>query len=213
MTPEEKASQLIDARLEQSGWIVQDLRNVNPMASLGVAVREYPTSTGPVDYALFVGGKPVGVIEAKKDELGENITVVEGQSGRYANSTFRYVTMDYKIRFAYEATGQLTRFTDYQDVKYRSRSVFSFHWPETLQAWLSQSDTIRNHMKHFPAFDTTEFRKYQTEFFRALASYAAKVSTYRGDRFPQYLKRKQGLHGHVISGNCRFGIEMKKGMC
>ena len=161
MTPEEKARQLIDARLEQSGWIVQDLSHVNPMASLGVAVREYPTSTGPVDYALFVGGKPVGVIEAKKDELGENITVVEGQSGRYANSTFRYVTTDYKIRFAYEATGQLTRFTDYQDVKYRSRSVFSFHRPETLQAWLSQSDTIRNHMKHFPAFDTTGFRKCQ----------------------------------------------------
>ena len=80
----EKARQQIDARLEQSGWVVQDLKKVNPMASLGVAVREYPTSTGPVDYALFVNGKPVGVIEAKKDELGENITVVEGQSGRYA---------------------------------------------------------------------------------------------------------------------------------
>ena len=112
MTPEERARQLID---------VQDLKNVNPMASLGVAVREYPTSTGPVDYALFVDGKPVGVIEAKKDELGENITVVEGQSGRYANSTFKYITTEYKIRFAYEATGQLTRFTDYADVKYRSR--------------------------------------------------------------------------------------------
>ena len=40
MTPEERARQLIDARLEQSGWIVQDLSHVNPMASLGVAVRE-----------------------------------------------------------------------------------------------------------------------------------------------------------------------------
>ena len=82
MTPEEKARQQIDARLEQSGWVVQDLKKVNPMASLGVAVREYPTSTGPVDYALFIDEKPVGVIEAKKDGLGENITVVEGQSGR-----------------------------------------------------------------------------------------------------------------------------------
>lgn len=45
MTPEERARQLIDARLEQSGWVLQDLRSVNPMASLGVAVREYPTST------------------------------------------------------------------------------------------------------------------------------------------------------------------------
>ena len=161
MTPEERARQLIDARLVQSGWVVQDLKKVNPMASLGVAVREYPTSTGPVDYALFVDGKPVGVIEAKKDELGENITVVEGQSGRYANSTFKYITTEYKIRFAYEATGQLTRFTDYADIKYRSRRVFSFHRPETLLALLAKDDTIRNNMKRFPAFDTTGFRKCQ----------------------------------------------------
>ena len=124
MTPEEKARQLIDARLEQSGWVIQDLRRVNPMASLGVAVREYPTSTGPVDYALFVDGKPVGVVEAKRDEAGENITVVEEQSDRYANSTFKYITTEYKIRFAYEATGELTRFTDYKDVKFRSRLCF-----------------------------------------------------------------------------------------
>ena len=161
MTPEERARLLIDARIEQSGWVIQDLRNVNSMASLGVAVREYPTSTGPVDYALFVDGKPVGVIEAKKDELGENITVVEDQSGRYANSTFRYITNDYQIRFAYEATGQLTRFTDYKDIRYRSRRVFSFHRPETLRALLANSDTIRNNMKHFPEFDTTGFRKCQ----------------------------------------------------
>ena len=83
MTPEERARQLIDTRLEQSGWVIQDLRNVNPIAPLGVSVREYPTGTRPVDYALFVDGKPVRVIEAKKDELGENITVVEGQFGRY----------------------------------------------------------------------------------------------------------------------------------
>ena len=173
MTPEEKARQLIDARLEKSGWVLQDFQNVNPLASLGVAVREYPTSTGPVDYALFVDGKPVGVIEAKKDELGENITVVEGQSGRYANSTFKYITVEYRIRFVYEATGQLTRFTDYNDIKCRSRRVFSFHRPETLQALLSRDDTIRNNMKHFPPFDITGFRKCQIKAIRNLdASFA-----------------------------------------
>ena len=161
MTPEERARQKIDLRLEQSGWIVQDLKKVNPSAGLGVAVREYPTSTGPVDYALFVDGKPVGVIEAKKDELGENITVVEGQSGRYANSTFKYITTEYKIRFAYEATGELTRFTDYNDIKYRSRRIFSFHRPETLQDLLSKDYTIRNNIKSLPPFDTSGFRTCQ----------------------------------------------------
>ena len=161
MTPEEKARKIIDGKLEQSGWVIQDLAMVNPMASLGVAVREYPTSTGPVDYALFVEGKPVGVVEAKKDDAGENITVVEGQSGRYANSKFKYVNVDYHIRFAYEATGELTRFTDYDDLKYRSRKVFSFHRPETLKKLLEQPDTIRNNMKKLPDFDTEGFRDCQ----------------------------------------------------
>ena len=161
MTPEEQARKRIDARLEQSGWVVQDLKKVNPMVSLGVAVREYPTSTGAVDYALFVEGKPVGVVEAKKDNSGEKITTVEQQSGRYAKSKFKYISSEYYIRFAYEATGQLTRFTDYADEKYRSRPVFSFHRPETLQALLAMPDTVRNNMKNFPVFDTTGFRKCQ----------------------------------------------------
>ena len=100
MTPEEKARKIIDGKLEQSGWVIQDLAIVIPMASLGVAVREYPTSTGPVDYALFVVGKPIGVVEAKKDDAGENITVVEGQSGRYANSKFKYVNLLLNARCA-----------------------------------------------------------------------------------------------------------------
>lgn len=161
MLPEEKARDIIDNRLEKAGWVIQDLKQVNPSASLGVAVREYPTSTGPVDYSLFVDGMPVGVVEAKKDDLGANITTVESQSGRYANSKFKYINFEYNIRFAYEATGVLTRFTDYADEKYRSRTVFSFHRPESLLSLLNQADTIRNNMKHFPEFDTTGFRKCQ----------------------------------------------------
>lgn len=56
------------------------MKRLNLSASLGVAVREFPTSTGEVDYALFVDGKPVGVVEAKREEAGEHITDVEVQS-------------------------------------------------------------------------------------------------------------------------------------
>lgn len=48
------------------------MKRLNLSASLGVAVREFPTSTGEVDYALFVDGKPVGVVEAKREEAGEH---------------------------------------------------------------------------------------------------------------------------------------------
>ena len=161
MTPEEQARVVIDEKLEKSGWTIQDMSRLNLAASLGVAVREFPTSTGPVDYALFIEGKPVGVVEAKKSEAGENITVVEGQSARYAGSTFKWVLQEYKIRFAYEATDKLVRFTDYDDIKYRSRSVFSFHRPDTLKALEALPDTVRNNMKHFPALDESGFRKCQ----------------------------------------------------
>ena len=161
MTPEQKAREAIDQRLTQSGWILQDMRQLNPVAGPGVAVREFPTSTGPVDYALFVDGTPVGVVEAKADEKGQDITTVEGQSSRYAGSTFKWVKTGYTIRFAYEATSKLTRFTDYADQKYRSRPIFSFHRPESLRALLKADDTIRNNMKHFPPFDTTGFRSCQ----------------------------------------------------
>ena len=168
MTPEEKARQTIDEKLIQSGWAIQNMNELNLLSTLGVAVREFPTSTGPVDYALFVDGKPVGVVEAKRDELGESITDVENQSGRYANSKFKWVKTDYSIRFAYEATGKIVRFTDYADIKCRSRAVFSFHRPETLQKLLKQPDTIRNNMKRFPPLDETGFRKCQINAIRNL---------------------------------------------
>ena len=161
MSPEEKARLAIDRKLIEAGWFIQDLKQINLFAGLGVAVREFPTSTGEVDYALFVNGTPVGIVEAKRIESGEKITTVEEQSARYAGSKFKWIKGDYSIRFAYEATDKLTRFTDYRDLKYCSRTVFSFHRPETLQALLIAPDTIRNNMKHFPPFDTTGFRDCQ----------------------------------------------------
>jgi len=162
MTPEAKAREVIDKKLEQAGWVLQDMKQFNPMASLGVAVREYPTSTGPVDYALFVGKTPVGIVEAKASDKGETLTSVEDQSARYINSTFKWANQIQHIRFAYESTDIITRFTDYGDEKARSRQVFYFHRPETLDKWMKASDTLRNNLKKFPAFNSTGFRDCQT---------------------------------------------------
>jgi len=161
MQPEAKAREVIDQKLIQAGWIIQDLKKINTTAGLGIAVREFPTSSGPVDYALFINGIPVGVVEAKEDDKGQNITVVEEQSGRYATSDFKWIKAEYNIRFAYEATSKLIRFTDYADEKYRSRTVYNFCRPESLETLLKCKNTVRNNLKHFPLLDTTGFRKCQ----------------------------------------------------
>ncbi len=102
MSPEEKARFVIDEKLIQSGWIIQDVKQLDLSAGLGIAVREFPTSTGRMDYALFVDGAPVGVVEAKRSDYGENITAVEGQTARYAkahsNAMWRIMKFDLHMK-------------------------------------------------------------------------------------------------------------------
>ena len=170
MTPEQKARIEIDKKLTDSGWLLQDKKEFNPAAAPGVAVREFSTDTGPVDYLLFVDRKPVGVIEAKKAEEGQNMTIHESQSARYVKSGIKWAVGDLTIRFVYEATDIITRFTDYADEKARSREVFSFHRPETLRDWLADNSTIRNRMKAIPHFEDTlkRFRDCQINAVRGL---------------------------------------------
>ncbi len=42
MTPEQKARELIDEQLDQTGWAVQSADKMNISAARGVAVREFP---------------------------------------------------------------------------------------------------------------------------------------------------------------------------
>jgi len=146
MTPETKARQQIDQKLEQAGWVIQDVKQINLGAAVGVAVREYPTDTGPADYVLFVNRNAVGVIEAKKDSAGENITVTEKQTERYATAALKWRKDNTPLRFLIEATGQIIRFTDNADPAPRSREIFHFFKPETFAAWLGQPDTLRRRL-------------------------------------------------------------------
>lgn len=161
MTPEAKARVNIDKMLTDAGYVLQDMKEFNRSAALGVAVREFPTQSGPVDYLLFIGGTPVGVVEAKAEDKGVLLGVVADQSKRYAESGLKHMADKPTIRFAYESTGIITNFCDYNDIKARSREVFSFHKPETLLEWRKDTDTLRNRMKSFPAFTTQGFRDCQ----------------------------------------------------
>ncbi|GHU13134.1 type III restriction endonuclease subunit R [Spirochaetia bacterium] len=163
MSPEAKARKIIDEKLAASGWLLQDYKGeFNPAAAPGVAVREFPTTSGPADYMLFVGKTPVAVVEAKKSGEGQNITVAETQNLRYANSSLKWRVPGQPIRFVYEATDILTRFTDYADEDERSREVFSFHRPQTLLAWIKKESTLRNRLISFPEFNSKGFRDCQT---------------------------------------------------
>lgn len=107
MTPEGKARQRIDEKLEQAGWVVQDLRQLDLGTARGVAIREYPTDTGPADYVLFVDREPVGIIEAKADAT--ILTFVEEQTARYAASALKWRVKAAPLPFLFESTGSSRR--------------------------------------------------------------------------------------------------------
>lgn len=158
--PEQKARDNIDKLLIACGWVVQSKKDTDLHAGAGIAVREYQTDVGPADYLLFVGGKPVGVIEAKPEDEGVHLTQVEDQSVGYANSKLKYLNND-PLPFVYESTGTLTRFTDYRDKKPRSRPVFAFHRPETLQGLAKDCETLRNRLLDLPELPTQKLRYCQ----------------------------------------------------
>ncbi|NOZ36008.1 MAG: DEAD/DEAH box helicase family protein [Chlorobi bacterium] len=158
--PEQKARDEIDKMLKQAGWLIQSKKEIDINAGKGVAVREYQTEVGPADYILFVSGKPVGVIEAKREEEGHRLTIVEEQSSEYAKSKLKY--LDNKpLNFVYESTGILTRFTDYRDPKPRSRPVFSFHRPETFERWLKKDKSLRARFFDIPKLNHAGLRPAQ----------------------------------------------------
>ncbi len=159
--PEQKARDKIDAQLEKAGWVVQNKKKINFSASLGVAVREYQTEVGPADYVLFVDKQAIGIIEAKPEHWGEKLTTVEEQSSGYANAKLKWVNNSQPLRFIYESTGVITRFTDGLDPHPRSREIFNFHRPESIQKWMREPKSQRGRLQDFPPLQKDGLRDCQ----------------------------------------------------
>jgi type I restriction enzyme R subunit len=162
LSPEQQARLRIDAMLDASGWVIQNKGKHNIAAAPGVAIREYPTDAGPADYVLFVDRKPVGVIEAKREEEGIHLTIVEDQALSYAQAKLKRLNNS-ALPFVYESTGQVTDFTDYRDPKPRARRVFTFHRPETLSKWLKEDKTLRARLHDIPALSPEGLRECQVQ--------------------------------------------------
>jgi len=56
----ERARDKIDKLLSDSGWSVQNYRDINLGQSLGIAVRKFPTKNSEADCLLFVDRKVCG---------------------------------------------------------------------------------------------------------------------------------------------------------
>lgn len=86
---EDETRVIIDYQLRAAGWQADTLSlrhslSVRPEKSVNKAIAEWPTETGPADYALFAGLDLIGVVEAKK--MGKDVLADLTQSKRYARN-------------------------------------------------------------------------------------------------------------------------------
>jgi type I restriction enzyme R subunit len=162
LTPEQQARQSIDASLLAAGWLVQNRAEVNLHAGRGVAVREFKLEQGHgfADYLLFVDGRAVGVLEAKK--AGEPLRAHERQAERYSEGLPATLTAPVKpLPFLYLSNGTETLFANLLDPDTRTREVFALHQPETLAEWL-QADTLHRWVQATGAHTTADDTKPST---------------------------------------------------
>lgn len=139
MTPSEREAQTrkkrIDTKLTStlSGWSLTQYRDEMSTDDLdGVAVEEYPTDSGPADYALFVEGKLLGFVEAKRVGVGAQGAL--SQAKRYSQTCPGGPGNwhGYRVPFLYSTNGEVIYHLDVRDSANISRQIRHFHTPAAL---------------------------------------------------------------------------------
>ncbi len=165
--PEDRARNLIDRQLAAAGWVTQSRDEMNLGAGKGVAVREFQTASGPVDYALFVDRRLCGVVEAKR--AGTTLSGFSEQAARYITDIPGHLIREPgQVRFEYLASGTEIIFRDHADPEPSSRRLFAFHRPETLARSLLEPATIRRRLRAMPPLPDAGLRACQIDAITAL---------------------------------------------
>ena len=95
-------------------------------------VEEYRVATGIVDYALFVHGLLIGIIEVKR--LTGNLELGMEQAKQYSKGSFDGVGnwRGYRVPFLYASDGEIIYFCDIRDESNLVDVLPTFHTPQAL---------------------------------------------------------------------------------
>jgi type I restriction enzyme R subunit len=157
----------IDTRLNSSllNWKIIHNDQIKDTSVLEAhAVEEYPTETGPADYALFVHGKLLRIIEAKKIAVGAE-NVLE-QAKRYSRGVQQTIGewRDYKVPFLYSTNGEITFHLDVRNKENTSYRISDFHSPQALlDKFNRNTEGAEKWFLENPVSTITRLRPYQIE--------------------------------------------------
>jgi type I restriction enzyme R subunit len=127
-----------------------------------VAVEEFPTANGPADYALFVKGVLLGIIEAKKVTVNPQ-NVLE-QAKRYsAGAAQGPGNWDgFRVPFLYATNGEIIWYLDARQEKRVSRPISNFHTASAMEALFAfDQKPAHDWLLDTPPERITRLRPYQ----------------------------------------------------
>ena len=141
MTPEEKARQKIDQWFTDAGWKVINRDEYEP-TSTAVAIREGLLKDNlEADYFLFISGKAVGVLEAKREETDAFSSIVCEQAALYAKSVPNiYQTYQRPLPFIFTSNGKELYFCDFREQDQCFKQIMTIPTPHELVKKLGIND-------------------------------------------------------------------------
>lgn len=143
MTPEEKARIKIDQWFADAGWKVINRDDYEPTCT-AVAIREGLLKGNlEADYFLFINGKAVGVLEAKREETDAFASKVCEQAALYAKSVPNiYQTYQNPLPFIFTSNGKELYFCDFREKDSNFKQILSIPTPRELVKELGIEDTF-----------------------------------------------------------------------
>lgn len=141
MTPEEKARQKIDQWFAEAGWKVINREDYEPTCT-AVAIREGLLKGNlEADYFLFINGKAVGVLEAKREDVDALSDKVCEQAALYAKSVPHiYQTYQNPLPFIFTSNGKDLYFCDFREQEQSFKQIMAIPTPYELVKQLGIGD-------------------------------------------------------------------------
>ncbi len=141
MTPEERARVKIDQMFEDAGWQVVDRDFYSPTIT-AAAIREgLLKGNHEADYFLFINGKAIGVLEAKRKEIDVTSSKVCEQTAMYVCGVPEYYqTWQRPLPFGYQSNGEETYFRDFRDKDGSLKLLNRIHTPKELTKMMGIED-------------------------------------------------------------------------
>lgn len=153
----------INKTLTQLGWTIADYEDNLDTSRLNYhAVQEYPVATGRADYALFVNGLWIGVIEAKRLTVGSQAALE--QAKRYSKGAFEGVGnwRGYRVPFLFSSNGELVYFLDIREESNLTRELTTFYTPDALAELFQRNyGEYYQWLKTHPVEENDRLRPYQ----------------------------------------------------